>query len=110
MSFALAGRVFTIAYFNKKRFKEKSIEWNYAIFFKTDIRGGKWTSLAVQQLRFCTSNAQGKGTIPDQRTKIPHAAQRGKTKNQHIHTHNEKQKRERICSRLIQTEREKKDA
>ena len=55
--------------------------------------GKKWTSLAVQQLRFCTSHAQGKGTIPDQRTKIPHAAQHGKTKNQHIYTHNKKTKK-----------------
>ena len=30
------------------------------------------TSLAVQWLRLCTSNAEGTGSIPDQGTKIPH--------------------------------------
>ena len=35
------------------------------------IRG---TSLAVQWLRFRTSNAGGVGSIPGQGTKIPHAA------------------------------------
>ena len=29
--------------------------------------------LAVQWLRLCTSNAGGVGSVPDQRTKIPHA-------------------------------------
>ena len=91
MYLALAGRIFTTAYFNKKRFKEKAIEWNYAIFFNTVV-GGK-NGLAVQKLRFCTSHARGKGTIPDQRTKIPHAAQHGKTKNQNIYTHNKKTKK-----------------
>ena len=32
------------------------------------------TSLAVQWLRLCTSNAGGMGSIPGQGTKIPHAA------------------------------------
>ena len=30
------------------------------------------TSLAVQWLRLCASNAEGTGSIPDQGTKIPH--------------------------------------
>ena len=34
-----------------------------------------WTSLAVQWLRLCTPNAGGMGSIPGQRTKIPHAMQ-----------------------------------
>ena len=33
------------------------------------------TSLAVQWLRLCTSNAGGAGSIPSQGTKIPHAVQ-----------------------------------
>ena len=32
------------------------------------------TSLVVQWLRLCTPNAGGLGSIPGQRTKIPHAA------------------------------------
>ena len=32
------------------------------------------TSLAVQWLRLCASNAGGAGSIPGQGTKIPHAA------------------------------------
>ena len=31
------------------------------------------TSLAIQWLRFCASNAGGMGSIPGQGTKIPHA-------------------------------------
>ena len=31
------------------------------------------TSLAVRWSGLCTSTAEGKGLIPDQRTKIPHA-------------------------------------
>lgn len=31
------------------------------------------TSLAVQQLRLCASNAEGASLIPDQEIKIPHA-------------------------------------
>ena len=36
-----------------------------------------WTSLVVQWLGLNTSNARGKGLIPDPGTKIPHAAQHG---------------------------------
>ena len=36
---------------------------------------GFGTSLAVQWLRLCASNAEGAGLIPGQGTKIPHAVQ-----------------------------------
>ena len=39
------------------------------------------SSLSVQQLRVCISIAGGTGSIPDQGTKIPHAAQSSPEKN-----------------------------
>ena len=39
-----------------------------------------WTSLAVQWLRLCASNAGGTGSIPDWGTKIPRASKRGQKK------------------------------
>ena len=36
-----------------------------------------WTSLAVQWLRLCDSDAGGAGLIPDPGTKIPHALRHG---------------------------------
>ena len=45
---------------------------------------GWGTSLAVQWLRLCPSNAGGKGSIPGQGTKIPHAVQRGQNINKQI--------------------------
>ena len=50
-----------------------------------------WTSLVVQRLRLCTSTAGGTGSIPDQGTKIPHAAQRGKKKKK------KKRKEKELC-------------
>ena len=38
------------------------------------------TSLSVQWLRLCASNAGGAGSIPGRGTKIPHAAGRGQKK------------------------------
>ena len=38
------------------------------------------TSLAVQWLRFCTSTAEGVGSIPGQGSKILHVSQHGKKK------------------------------
>ena len=40
----------------------------------------KGTSLVVQWLRLCVSNARGVGLIPGQGTKIPHAIQCGQKK------------------------------
>ena len=45
------------------------------VCFKIQISGG--TSLAMQRLRFHTSNAEGTGSIPGQGNKVPHAAQCG---------------------------------
>ena len=42
------------------------------------------TSLAVQWLRLCTSNAGGKGSVPSQGTEIPHAVWRGKKKKKSL--------------------------
>ena len=39
----------------------------------------------VQQIRPCTSNAGGVGSIPGQGTKIPHATSKNKTKNNSEH-------------------------
>ena len=38
------------------------------------------TSLVVQWLRFCASNARSAGSIPGWGTKIPHAVQHGQKK------------------------------
>ena len=43
--------------------------------FKIQISGR--TSLAIQQLKFHASNAEGTDEIPGQEAKIPHAAQCG---------------------------------
>ena len=43
-----------------------------------NLMGG--TSSAVQWLRFCASTAGGMGSIPGQRTRIPHATQHGPKK------------------------------
>ena len=43
------------------------------------IKGNIWTSLAVQWLRLCTSNAGGAGSNPGQGTKIPRAMRRSQT-------------------------------
>ena len=40
-----------------------------------------WTSLAVQWLRICASNAGGTGSIPGQETKIPHPMPYGQKLN-----------------------------
>ena len=40
------------------------------------------TSLAVQGLRLCASNAGGAGLIPGRGTKIPHAARHGQKQNE----------------------------
>ena len=40
-----------------------------------------WTSLAVQWLRICTSNAGGTGSTPGQETKIPHPMPYGQKLN-----------------------------
>ena len=42
-----------------------------SVYIKRPVRG---TSLAVQCLRLCSSNAEGVGSIPDWGTKIPKAA------------------------------------
>ena len=47
------------------------------------------TSLAVQWLRLCTSNARGTGSTPGQGNKIPHAAWCGKEKFKQFCTENE---------------------
>ena len=39
------------------------------MFIKTQRIG---TSLAIQELRLCASNARGMGSVPGGRTKIPH--------------------------------------
>ena len=39
------------------------------------------TSLAIQRLRHCASDAEGKGSIPGQGTMIPHAARPQPEKN-----------------------------
>ena len=41
------------------------------------------TSLAVQWLRFCASNAGGMGSIPGRGTKIPHVADTAKKKKKY---------------------------
>ena len=46
------------------------------IFFLAFLKKCFWTSLAVQELGVHTSNAGGTGSVPGQRTKIPHAARR----------------------------------
>ena len=43
--------------------------------------GNFGTSLVVQQLRFCASNARSKGLIPGQRTKVPCATRCGQKKH-----------------------------
>ena len=43
-----------------------------------DKKATQGTSLAVQWLRFCASNAKVLGLIPDSGTKIPHAGWRAK--------------------------------
>ena len=40
-----------------------------------------WTSLAMQWLRLCISTAGGKGSVPGQGTKIPHATSAAKKVN-----------------------------
>ena len=50
----------------------------HSFIHSTNIYCG--TSLAVQWLRLCASNAGGMGSIPSQGTKIPHAAQQKKKK------------------------------
>ena len=47
-----------------------------------EIRNILGTSLVVQWLRLCTSNAGGMGSIPGQETKIPCAAWCGKRKKE----------------------------
>ena len=42
------------------------------------------TFLAVQWLRLCTSTAGGTGSIPGQRTKIPHAMQCNQKKKKKV--------------------------
>ena len=44
---------------------------NFCGYVRISLLG---TSLAVQWLRFCASNAGGMGSIPGGGTKIPHAA------------------------------------
>ena len=46
-----------------------------SIYYAGDKRSKPGTSLAVQWLRLCTSNARGAGSNPSQGTKIPHATQ-----------------------------------
>ena len=36
-------------------------------------RKGQGTSLVIQRLRLCATNAEGMGSIPGQGTKFPHA-------------------------------------
>ena len=48
-----------------------------SVYIKRPVRG---TSLAVQCLRLCSSNAEGVGSIPDWGTKIPKAAWWGRRK------------------------------
>ena len=43
-------------------------------------------SLAVQWVRICTSTAGGKGSIPDQGTKISHAIQCGQNQTEYLAT------------------------
>ena len=48
----------------------------------TDKRVISGTSLVVQWLRLCASNAGGADSIPGRGTKIPHAMQCGKKKKE----------------------------
>ena len=45
------------------------------------------TSLAIQWLRLCASNAEGADSIPGQGTKIPYAVQRGRKNNKKLIKH-----------------------
>ena len=69
-----------------KQLKSPSIdEWidkmrcNHTIVYYSALKRKEivGTSLAVQWLSFCASNAGGIGSIPGLGTKIPHAGQRG---------------------------------
>ena len=55
----------------------KDIEWLNG--YKNKTCG---TSLVVQCLRLCTSNAEGTGSFPGSGTKIPHASWCGQKKTQ----------------------------
>ena len=52
---------------------------NFCGYVRISLLG---TSLAVQWLRFCASNAGGMGSIPGGGTKIPHAAWHSQKKNE----------------------------
>ena len=49
----------------------------FSLSFMILQEGWVGTSLVVQRLRLCASTAGGLGSIPDQGTKILHAAQNG---------------------------------
>ena len=54
-----------------------TLEFSFALLY-CDATG---TSLAVQWLRLCTSNAGGTVSIPGQGTKIPHVVWHGQNDN-----------------------------